>query len=235
MKTVKEEGVSLVEAKVEASKLSKGGKTYSIMEEDGDFFVREGHNPDAYQLYINGAKAALETPMKAPDVKTKQSTPEQAIKALKKAKDSKPPILSSLPAKVHKAKEEKSRAAKLKAEIEEERAEVKARAAAKQKAKPKVAIISSDEDEEEVVVSKSKKSEIKNSNKMKTQNSTTVKKSMPLAWIVELIQEKKNVAKDLIRKKLEKDYALGTVNTQMARLKNHPNLVVAEDVVKYIK
>lgn len=232
VKIKKEEGVSLVEAKVEASKLSRGGKTYSIMEEDGDFFVREGHNPDAYQLYINGAKGALETPVKATGVSIKQSSPEEAIKALKKAKTNQPPVLSSLPAKV-----EKSRTAKVKEEMEEERAETKARIAAKQKAKPKIAIISSDEDEEEeeVVVSKSKKSETKNSNKMKNQKTSAVKKSMPLAWIVELIQEKKNVAKDLIRKKLEKDYAVGTVNTQMARLKNHPNLVVAEDMVKYKK
>jgi type IV secretory pathway VirB10-like protein len=239
----KTEGVSLTEAKVEAAKLSRGGKTVSIIEDDGDFFVKVGSDPDAYMTYINGGKSDQASTKK-------MSKMDDQVEGMGvKKKQDKPPVIHSLATKKLRHDDEvAAKATKSKKMTDEEieatekKVMAKVAAAQKEKARPKVAVIEDEEeDEEEVIVTKSNKnkSNNQNSNNMKAKTavkkSTAVKKDMPFSWIVEMVQAKKKVARELIKKALLKDYAEGTANTQMSRIKNHPNLVVNGDIVAWQK
>lgn len=59
--------------------------------------------------------------------------------------------------------------------------------------------------------------------------------TMPMKWILELVEEKKTVTKDVIRRKLEKEYAPATVSAQMSRVNKCPNFKVDEENVKFVK
>lgn len=89
-------GVSLIEAKVEAGKLSKTGTIISIMlDAEGDFYLEENLNDDAYMVFKNGSQvkdsdlASLETakPAKKVAAKTEQ---KQEVKQSKKQEMAKP-------------------------------------------------------------------------------------------------------------------------------------------------
>lgn len=229
----KDEGVSFVEARVEASKRSKGGKTVSIIERDGDFFLRDGTVADPYQVYHDGSKVEQPKEPKKVEVPIKKEvSPKQSVKelAIAKAKQPKPPTISSLPAKVNRKKVSDE-----KIEATEKKVMAKVEAQNKEKAKPKR--YSTPDEEEEIVVtkkSKNQKQEIMKTKKAEPKKSNSA--NQPPSVVVDFIKEKTRTliecAKFLMKQGGRSE---GTVKIQVGRLKNHPNLVINGEQVKFKK
>jgi len=110
-------GASLIEAKVEAGKLSKGGKIISIMLDiEGDFFLEEGKSDDPYMVYKNGSQVKDSELDELEETKAdKKEVKEVKTKTMKTEKEKpakKVAAKKEVPAKKTAAKKEVKTAAK---------------------------------------------------------------------------------------------------------------------------
>jgi DNA polymerase III gamma/tau subunit len=256
-------GVSLIEARVEAAKLSKNGKIFSIMEMDGDFNVEEGNVEGAYMQFKGGSKVVMDeqsepstpstTKAKTAAKATAKPEPVEKAKPTKKAR----PVIVEIPDDTEEEEEtdvievkpiKKSKNEKKSEPKNEKKSEpkpetntdmkTKNRPAAKKVTKPaakKVAAKVAAKKDVAKVAAKKDVAKVKDVTAKADKPARTPDK--PFKFLSEWIEKVGKTTREAVYKKLiGMGYAESTSRLELSLLKNHPQIKVdAEGSVKWVK
>lgn len=210
METIKSE-LALHEARIEASKLTKGKqRAISLMESDGAFSLVEGEQKNAYAIYKNGAPQKLSAPVQA----TERAVTKQI------AKTSKAPVIA-----VIKDEEEPEVKSVKKSEVKNQ--SIKTKKSETMKTTKKTSTIQK--------MSTAVKKQAAKKVAKKEGKKTAGVPNLPMLAVVEFIKAKArsiNEIKGWLKKggKME-----STIYAQINRLKNSPQLVISGETVKFKK